>query len=256
MFDCCFSTEIFGECEYKDYLKGIVAELRDYFPEATFVVFNFREGDKRSFISEILSNYSIQVVEYPCQYEGSPLLPFKTIYQFLMSSDRLLSPAGQQNVLLMHCERGGWPVLAFVLAGLLLYRKQYNGEQKILEMVYKQAPEELLHLLSPVDPQPSHLRYLQYISEFGNGLEWPAQGLLTLECLILRVLPDFDGGGCRPVVRVYGQDPEASDFESSKVLFSTPKTKEHVRLYSQVMCESCELLLVVSFSLFSRVIRF
>ncbi|KAM0937449.1 putative tensin phosphatase, C2 domain, formin, FH2 domain, protein-tyrosine phosphatase [Dioscorea sansibarensis] len=241
LFDCCFSTEIFGECEYKDYLKGIVAELRDYFPEATFVVFNFREGDNRSLISEILSNYSIQVVEYPYQYEGSPLLPFETIHQFLMSSDRLLSPAGQQNVLLMHCERGGWPVLAFVLAGLLLYRKQYNGEQKILEMVYKQAPEELLHLLSPVDPQPSHLRYLQYISEIGNGLEWPAQGLLTLECLILRVIPDFDEGGCRPVVRVYGQDPEASDFETSKVLFSTPKTKEHVRLYSQAESKLIEI---------------
>ncbi|KAJ0963461.1 hypothetical protein J5N97_028583 [Dioscorea zingiberensis] len=241
VFDCCFSTEILGEYEYKDYLRGIVAELQDYFPDATFVVFDFSEGDNRSLISEILSNYNIQVVEYPCQYEGSPLLPIDTICQFLMSSERLLSPTGQQNVLLMHCERGGWPVLAFVLAGLLLYRKQYNGEQKTLEMVYKQAPEELLHLLSPVDPQPSHLRYLQYISELGNGLERPAQGLLTLECVILRVIPDFDGGGCRPVVRVYGQDPEASDFESAKVLFSTPRTKEHVQLYGQAESKLIEI---------------
>ncbi|KAL4269524.1 hypothetical protein GQ457_HM000460 [Hibiscus cannabinus] len=33
------------------------------------------------------------------------------------------------------CERGGWPVLAFAPAALLLCKKQYSGEQKTLDMI-------------------------------------------------------------------------------------------------------------------------
>ncbi|KAL0355546.1 UNVERIFIED_CONTAM: Formin-like protein 20 [Sesamum radiatum] len=118
-----------------------------------------------------------------------PLLPLEMIHHFLRSSESWLSLEGQQNVLLMHCERGGWPVLAFMLAGLLLYRKQYTGEQKTLEMVYKQAPRELLHLLSPLNPQPSQLRYLQYISRRNFGSDWPPSDTpLALDCIILRLL--------------------------------------------------------------------
>ncbi|KAI9088411.1 hypothetical protein K1719_029860 [Acacia pycnantha] len=191
VFDCCFSTDVLEEDEYKVYMGGIVAQLQDHFPDASFMVFNFREGEKRSQISDILSQYDMTVMEYPRQYEG-----------------------------------------------LLLYRKQYNGEQKTLEMVYKQAPKELLHLLSPLNPQPSHLRYLQYISRRNMGSEWPPSDTpLYLDCLILRVLPLFDGGkGCRPVVRVYGQDPSKLVNRSSKLLFSTSKNKKHVRLYHQAEC--------------------
>jgi formin 2 len=165
------------------------------------------------------------------------MLPLEMIHHFLRSSESWLSLEGQQNVLLMHCERGGWPVLAFMLAGLLLYRKQYTGEHKTLEMVYKQAPRELLHLLSPLNPQPSQLRYLQYISRRNFGSDWPPSDTpLQLDCLMLRSLPLFEGGkGCRPVVRVYGQDPSKPANRTSKLLFSTSKTKKHVRLYRQVM---------------------
>lgn len=237
VFDCCFSTDVLDEDEYKVYLTGIVAQLQDHFPDASFMVFNFREGERRSQITDILSQYDMTVMDYPRQYEGCPLLPLEMIHHFLRSSESWLSLEGQQNVLLMHCERGGWPVLAFMLAGLLLYRKQYTGEQKTLEMVYKQAPKELLHLLSPLNPQPSQLRYLQYISGRSGGLEWPPSDTpMTLDCLILRVLPMFDGeGSCRPIVRVYGQDPSTVSNRSSKVLFSTPKTKKHTRKYRQVM---------------------
>lgn len=236
MFDCCFSTDILEEDEYKVYLSGIVAQLQDHFPDASFMVFNFREGEKRSQISDILSQYDMTVMDYPRHYEGCPLLPLEMIHHFLRSSESWLSLEGQQNVLLMHCERGGWPVLAFMLAGLLLYRKQYSGEQKTLEMVYKQAPRELLHLLSPLNPQPSQLRYLQYISRRNLSTDWPPSATpLILDCLILRVLPMFNGdGGCRPIIRVYGQDPSSAATRSSKVLFSTPKTKKHARRYREV----------------------
>lgn len=235
VFDCCFSTDVLEEDEYKVYMGGIVAQLQDYFPDASFMVFNFREGEKRSQISDFLSNYDMTVMDYPRQYEGCPLLPLEMIHHFLKSSESWLSLEGQQNVLLMHCERGGWPVLAFMLAGLLLYRKQYNGEQKTLEMVYKQAPKELLHLLSPLNPQPSQLRYLQYISRRNLGSDWPPSDTpLLLDCLILRHLPLFDGGkGCRPVVRLYGQDPSTPANRSSKLLFSSSDMKKHARLYLQ-----------------------
>lgn len=241
VFDCCFSTDVLEEDEYKVYLGGIVAQLQDYFPDASFMVFNFREGDRRSQISDVLSQYDMTVMDYPRQYEGCPLLPLEMIHHFLRSSESWLSLEGQQNVLLMHCERGGWPVLAFMLAGLLLYRKQYNGEQKTLEMVYKQAPRELLHLLSPLNPQPSQLRYLQYISRRNLGSDWPPSDTpLLLDCLILRNLPLFDDGkGCRPFIRVYGQDPSTPANRTSKLLFSTLKNEKNTHLYVQVMSTSC-----------------
>lgn len=215
-----------------------MAQLQDHFPEASFMVFNFREGERRSQISDVLSQYDMTVMDYPRQYEGCPLLPLEMIHHFLRSSESWLSLEGQQNVLLMHCERGGWPVLAFMLAGLLLYRKQYTGELKTLEMVYKQAPRELLHLLSPLNPQPSHMRYLQYISRRNMSSDWPPSDTpLILDCLILRVLPIYGGKGCRPVIRVYGQDPKIPANRSSKLLFSTSKTKKQVRNYLQVKLE-------------------
>ncbi|KAG7601537.1 Tensin-type phosphatase domain [Arabidopsis thaliana x Arabidopsis arenosa] len=238
VFDCCFSSDVMGEDEYKVYLGGIVAQLQDHFPEASFMVFNFREGEQRSQISDVLSQYDMTVMDYPRQYESCPLLPLEMIHHFLRSSESWLSLEGQQNVLLMHCERGGWPVLAFMLSGLLLYRKQYHGEQKTLEMVHKQAPKELLHLLSPLNPQPSQLRYLQYISRRNLGSDWPPSDTpLLLDCLILRDLPHFEGKkGCRPILRVYGQDPKARTNRSSILLFSTLKTKKHTRLYQQEEC--------------------
>ncbi|XP_074579301.1 formin-like protein 5 [Curcuma longa] len=234
VFDCCFSTDTLGEQEYSDYLNGIVTQLNDYFPEASFMVFNFREGNQRSHISDILSDYGMTIMDYPVQYEGCPLLPLEMIHHFLKSSESWLSLEGQHNVLLMHCERGGWPVLAFMLAGLLLYRKQYTGEHKTLDMVYRQAPKELLHLLSPLNPQSSHLRYLEYISRRGNASEWPPNDMpLTLESLILRVIPNCDGeDGCRPMVRIHGQDPLAPN-RNPKILFATSKTKMHIRHHKQ-----------------------
>lgn len=238
MFDCCFSTDVLDEDEYRIYMNGIVAQLQDHYPDAAFMVFNFKEGERRSQISDVLSQYDMTVMDYPRQYEGCPLLPLEMIHHFLRSSESWLSLEGQQNVLLMHCERGGWPVLAFMLAGLLLYRKQYTGELKTLEMVYKQASRELLHLLSPLNPQPSQLRYLQYISRRTFGSDWPPPDTpLALDCIILRVLPLFDGGrGCRPIIRVYGQDPSSKvSSRTSKLLFSTSKKRKHARLYRQVI---------------------
>ncbi|MCD7447522.1 hypothetical protein HAX54_031018 [Datura stramonium] len=239
VFDCCFSTDTLDEYEYKTYMGGIVAQLQDYYPEASFMVFNFKEGDHRSQISDILTQYDMTVMDYPRQYEGCPVLPLEMIKHFLRSSESWLSLEGQQNVLLMHCERGGWPVLAFMLAGLLLYREQYTGEQKTLDMVYRQAPRELLYVLSPLNPQPSQLRYLHYITRRNIGLDWlPSDIPFALDCIILRVLPQFDGGrGCRLVVRAYGLDPASpTSNRSSKLLFSTSKTKQHGRLYLQEEC--------------------
>ncbi|XP_058067636.1 formin-like protein 18 isoform X3 [Magnolia sinica] len=238
VFDCCFSTDGLEEDGYKVYMGGIVSQLRDQFPDASFMVFNFREGERQSQISDILSEFDMTVMDYPRHYEGCPLLTMEMVHHFLRSSESWLS-LGQQNLLLMHCERGGWPVLAFMLAGLLIYRKQYTGEQKTLDMIYKQAPRELLQFLSPLNPLPSQLRYLQYISRRNVGSEWPPlDRALTLDCVMLRAIPNFDGeGGCRPIFRIYGQDPFIATDRTPKVLFSTPKKSKSVQLYKQADCE-------------------
>ncbi|KAM7459567.1 hypothetical protein LguiA_036561 [Lonicera macranthoides] len=238
VFDCCFTTDVLEEDELKVYMGGIMNQLREYFPDASFMVFNFREGESQSQIGNVLSEYDLTVMDYPRQYEGCPLLTMETIHHFLRSSESWLS-LGAQNVLLLHCERGGWPVLAFMLAALLIYRKQYTGEQKTLDMIYKQAPRELLQLISPLNPLPSQLRYLQYVSRRNVGTVWPPlDRALTLDCVILRVIPNMDGeGGCRPIFRIYGQDPFMAADRTPKVLFSTPKRSKIVRYYKQADCE-------------------
>ncbi|THG09614.1 hypothetical protein TEA_027936 [Camellia sinensis var. sinensis] len=175
-------------------------------------------------------------MDYPRHYEGCPLLTMEVIHHFLRSSESWLS-LGQENVLLMHCERGGWPVLAFMLASLLIYRKQYTGEQRTLDMIYKQAPRELLHLLSPLNPLLSQIRYLQYVSRRNVASEWPPlDRALTLDCVIIRFIPNFDGeGGCRPIFRIYGQDPFLVSDRTPKVLFSTPKRSKTVRHYKDLL---------------------
>nr|KJB55081.1 hypothetical protein B456_009G062500 [Gossypium raimondii] len=208
VFDCCFSTDIREEKEYRVYIENIVCKLRDHFTDASFMVFNFREGEYQSQIASILSEYDMTVMDYPRQYEGCPLLTTELIHHFLKSSENWFS-LGQQNIILMHSERGGLPVLAFMLTALLLYRKQYSGEQKTLEMIYKQAPRELLHLTSPLNPLPSQLRYLQYVSRRNVGSEWPPSD----------------------------KDPFMAADRTPKVLFSTPKNSKFVQYYKQADCE-------------------
>ncbi|XP_068651677.1 formin-like protein 18 [Aristolochia californica] len=237
VFDCCFSTDVLEEDDYEIFVESIVSQLRKQFPDSSYMVFNFKEGERQSLISNILSEYDMLVMDYPRQYEGCPLLTMEMIHHFLRSCESWLS-LGQQNILLMHCERGGWSVLAFMLAGLLIYRKQYTGEHKTLDMIYKQAPRELLQLLSPLNPLPSQLRYLQYVSRRNVGAEWPPlDRALTLDCVILRVIPNFNcEGGCRPIFKIYGQDPFICD-RTPKVLFPTPGRRNSVRLYKQSDCE-------------------
>lgn len=228
-----------GGDEYTLYLVDVVSQLQDHFPETSSCVLVSNFGEQRSQISDVLSHYNMTVINYPCHYKSCPLLPLEIIHHFLKLSDSWLSSpspsfGGQRNVLLLHCERGAWPLLAFMLSVLLLYRKQYQSEEKTLELVYKHAPEELLHLSSPLNPHPSQLRYLEYISRRNlDSDDWlPVDTPLLLDCLVLRDLPRFEGReGCRPVLRVYGQDPR----NRSILVFSTPKTMKQTRLYQQVL---------------------
>lgn len=230
MFDSCFSTDVSEDDEYKTYVGNIVSQLRDQFPSALFMVFNFREGVRQSWLADILSEYDVTVMDYPRHYQGCPLLTMEIIHHFLRSSENWLS-LGPENILLMHCERGGWPVLAFMLAGLLIYQKQYTGERKTLDMIYKQAPRELLQLFSPLNPLASQIRYLQYILRRNFGSEWPpVERALTLDCVILRKIPNFDGkGGFRPIFRIYMQDTLTAADQTS------PKQSKSVQLYKQVV---------------------
>uniref|UniRef100_A0A1J3GQY2 Formin-like protein n=2 Tax=Noccaea caerulescens TaxID=107243 RepID=A0A1J3GQY2_NOCCA len=238
VFDCCFSSDAWEEANYKVYMAGVVNQLQEHFPDASSLVFNFREVGNPSVMADVLSEHGLTIMDYPRHYEGCSLLPVEVMHHFLRSSESWLS-LGPNNLLLMHCERGAWPVLAFMLAALLIYRKQYSGEYKTLDMIYKQAPRELLHLFSPLNPIPSQLRYLQYVSRRNLVSEWPPlDRALTMDCVILRFIPDVSGqGGCRPIFRVYGQDPVSVDDRKSKLLYLTPKKGKHLRIYKQEECE-------------------
>jgi hypothetical protein len=66
-----------------------------------------------------------------------------------------------------------------------------------------------LEMISPLNPMPSQMRYLCFISTRKVMHEWPpADRALTLDCVILMMVPNFHGqGGFRPIFRIYGPDP-------------------------------------------------
>lgn len=236
VFDHCFSTDLLEEDELMPHIGGILKQLLGRYSIDSFMVFNFEGGKKDNQIASIFSYYDMSVMGYPRNYEGCPLLTMEMIHHFLRSSESWLS-LSQDNLLLIHSEYGGWPVLAFALAALLVYLKRYSDERKALEMVNRHAPDGLAELFSPIDPVPSQLRYLKYVSKRHSSPElWPpVDRLLNLNCIIIRTVPNFDGqGGCRPIFRIYGLDPLAPDERAAKVLFSTPKTSDAVQLYTQV----------------------
>uniref|UniRef100_A0A0D9WMN1 C2 tensin-type domain-containing protein n=1 Tax=Leersia perrieri TaxID=77586 RepID=A0A0D9WMN1_9ORYZ len=235
VFDQCFSTDFFEEDELKPYIGGILKQLLGRYSVDSFMVFNFEGSKKDNQIACIFSDFEMCVMGYPRNYEGCPLLTMEMIHHFVRSSESWLS-LGQDNFLLIHSEPGGWPVLAFALAALLVYLRRYNDEGKAMEMVYKQAPPGLVEHFSPLDPAPSQLRYLKYVSRRHISPELcpPADRVMNLNCVIIRGVPNFDGkGGCRPILQIYGPDPFVPNDKSTKVLFSTPKTSDFVQLYTQ-----------------------
>jgi len=221
---------------YHAYLHEIITELHEAYADTSFLAFNFREGEKRSKFADILCEYDVTVIDYPRQYEGCPLLPLSLIQHFLRVSESWLSLRNNQNVVLLHCERGGWPLLAFLLASFLIFSKLHTGAKKALDIVHKEAPKGFLKLLSPLNPLPSQLRYLHYVARGKISVERPpSERALSLDCLILRAIPSFDSyNGCRPLVRIFGQNLHKNDGSSSNTLFSMSKRRRSLRHYRQV----------------------
>ncbi|KAF2308883.1 hypothetical protein GH714_022722 [Hevea brasiliensis] len=240
VFDSCFSTEVLPEGMYQIYLHEIVAELHEEFPDSSFLAFNFREGEKRSQFAEILCQYDVTVMDYPRQYEGCPLLPLSLIQHFLRVCETWLSIGNHQNIILFHCERGGWPLLAFLLASFLIFNKLHTGERRTLEIVHREAPKGFLQLLSPLNPFPSQLRYLQYVARRNITPEWPPpERALSLDCVIIRAIPSFDSeNGCRPIIRIFGRNFHTKRGLSTHMLFSMSKKKKAtLRHYRQAECD-------------------
>ncbi|XP_009400703.2 formin-like protein 3 isoform X1 [Musa acuminata AAA Group] len=238
VFDSCFSTEVVPDGLYHIYLHEIVTELHEEHADSSFLAFNFREGEKRSQFAEILCKYDVTIIDYPRQFEGCPLLPLSLVHHFLRVSESWLSLRNNQNIILLHCERGGWPLLAFLLACFLTFRKLHGTEQKTLDIVHREAPRGFLQLLSPLNPLPSQLRYLQYVSRRNITPEWPPmERALSLDCLILRGIPSFDSeNGCRPLICIFGHNIHKKDDLSSNTLFTMSK-KKSLRHYQQEDCD-------------------
>ncbi|KAE9604519.1 putative C2 domain, formin, FH2 domain, protein-tyrosine phosphatase [Lupinus albus] len=235
VFDSCLTLEYdWSKDQYKEYTNRIVGQFLENVQDASIMVCNFHEEDAKLRTTNNFCKHNVTVMDYPGQYQRWPVPKMEVICEFLKSCGNWLSH-GEQNVLLMHCDRGGgWHVLAFMLAALLIFRKQCNGEEMALDMVYKQAPREILHLMMPLDPISSQLRYLEYVSKWNVALDWPElDRALRLDCIILRYIPNFDGKGvCQPMFRIYGQDPARAD-KSSNILYSMPKRAKNVRAYKQ-----------------------
>ncbi|GAB2296015.1 Formin-like protein 14 [Dionaea muscipula] len=239
VFDSCFSTEVLPDEIYQMYLYEIINELHEAFPHCSVLAFNFREGQKQSQFAELLCQYDAIVIDYPRQYEGCPVLPLSLIHHFLRVSNSWLLRRSQSNIVLLHSERGGWPLLAFVLASFLIFRKLHNGERRTLEMVHREAPKGFLKLLSPLNPLPSQLRYLQYVARRNISSEWPPpEQTLSLDCLILRGVPGYDNhSGCRPIIRIFGRNQDSKGGLSTQMLFSMSKKKKNARQYQQGDCD-------------------
>ncbi|KAL2348798.1 hypothetical protein Fmac_002798 [Flemingia macrophylla] len=239
VFDSCFSTEALEEGMYSLYLRQILSDLHEDFPESSFLAVNFRDGQRRSHFADVLCDAAdVTVVDYPKQYEGCPLLPLSLVHHFLRLCDTWLADAAH-NVILFHCERGGWPLLAFHLAAFIVFRRLQSGERRTLEMVHREAPKGLLQLLSPLNPMPSQLRYIQYVARRNIAAEWPPpERALSLDCVILRGVPGYDGGnGCRPFFRIFGRNLLSKGGLSTQMIYNMHKKKKSLRHYRQADCD-------------------
>ncbi|KAL9992754.1 putative tensin phosphatase, C2 domain-containing protein [Helianthus debilis subsp. tardiflorus] len=87
-----------------------------------------------------------------------------------------------------------------------------------------------------LNPQPSQLRYLLCISRRNLGSDWsPSDTPLALDHIKLKSLPLFGEKSCRPVIRIYSQDSSSTiASRSSKLLFTSSKTKKQARYYQPV----------------------
>ncbi|CAN1120127.1 Formin-like protein 20 [Linum perenne] len=87
---------------------------------------------------------------------------------------------------------------SFVIEGSIV------ESRRLLKWFISKPLESFFIFLSTLNPYPSQLRYLQYISRRNFGIDWPpADTPLVLDCLMLRVMLVFEGGkGCRPTVSV------------------------------------------------------
>jgi hypothetical protein len=238
VFDSCFSTEVLPQGMYPVYLNEILTELHEEHVESSFLAINFRDGDKRSQFADILREYNIPVIDYPRHFEGCPVLPLSLIQHFLRVCEHWLSSGNNKNIILLHCERGTWPLLAFLLSCLLIYKKLHGAEHKTLDIIYREAPKGFLQLFSALNPMPSQLRYMQYVARRNISPEWPPmERALSLDCLILRAIPSFDSdNGCRPLVRIFGRNLLGKNGSMANMIFSMPK-KKSLRHYRQEDCD-------------------
>ncbi|KMZ64967.1 hypothetical protein ZOSMA_340G00130 [Zostera marina] len=226
VFDCCFSDTVMKENDHGLYTRKVISQLREHHPEASFMVCNFEEEDGgKSIISDIIAEYDMKVLRCSEHRRGCHLPRLELAHEFLRSSETWLSKSDNKNVLLMYCDKTKWPVLAFMLAGLLFFKKHYKSLSTALEAVYSQAPNQLRRVF-PLNSEPSHLRYLGYLTKNGNrGAQSPP---LNLSSIILKSIPDCTGNGsCRALIRVHGSDPSSSKSNmNSKLLYSTQNPKK------------------------------
>ncbi|XP_074371912.1 uncharacterized protein LOC141712757 isoform X8 [Apium graveolens] len=85
VFTCCISADIMDADEYKNYLGGIVAQIHEYYTDASFMAFNFLQGSRQTHLANILVGYDVTVMDYTRQYETSPLLTMEMLHHFLRS---------------------------------------------------------------------------------------------------------------------------------------------------------------------------
>uniref|UniRef100_A0A453CK41 C2 tensin-type domain-containing protein n=1 Tax=Aegilops tauschii subsp. strangulata TaxID=200361 RepID=A0A453CK41_AEGTS len=200
VFDSCFCTEVLPHGMYPVYLNGILTELHEEHAESQFLAINFRDGDKRSQLADILHEYDIPVIDYPRHFEGCPVLPLSLIQHFLRVCEHWLSTGNSQNIVLLHCERGGWPSLAFLLSCFLIFKKLHSAEHRTLDIVHREAPKGFLQLFSALNPMPSQLRYMQ------------------------------------PLIRIFGRNLLGKNASMTDMIFSMPK-KKSLRHYRQEDCD-------------------
>ncbi|XP_044979234.1 formin-like protein 20 [Hordeum vulgare subsp. vulgare] len=206
VFNSCLSLGALDEGAHRDYLTSTIIQLKAGNPHASLMVVNFAAAPTGAgAVHSLLRHGAAAVVtDYPSRYGGYG---------------------------------AAWPALAFAMASLLVYIEEAAPERTTLDAVYGRAPAKLLRACSALDPRPTHLRYLRYVTRLRDkgSLMAMKQQPFVLDCLILRAVPDFDGGGgCRPVVRVHGEPREPSaDASSTQLLFSTPRIKQQFKHYKQ-----------------------
>eukprot|EP00911_Craspedida_sp_UC1_P002631 UC1_evm1s1938 len=205
------------EAAYRNNLNDVAAMLKTKHGD-NFMVFNV---SKKFYDISKLDN---QVLDFGWPDHLAP--PIERLCSCCGSMDSWLS-ADDKNIVVVHC-KGGKGRTGCVIASYLIYKRLFlRAEDAMAQFAQRRFnPNDETEEIGVT--QPSQRRYVHYFEALMDGRLTVWERPLLLQTVLLQGLPNYDKGGCRPVLVIY-RDLEEEVFRTQDPQLFTGKD-EYVEL--------------------------